>query len=194
MTWRDAAAAPRSRILPAVVFSLFALMILVDLAVVVFFGNYRNLVEEDGIVVSFRSDTATADAVAAVEIPDGGRVVSTDGRVQAQREGDRLAVFSAGELMVRFRAPNAGGEMEMTYRFAERRADGRCEISVARVASRYGVDVVRRKELVAAKRRRGRFRHHLADHAGWFMLSLRVNQAAADQGFEVTLPTITWRR
>lgn len=185
----------RTRVLPAAVFSLFALIIVADLVVVVFYGNYRNLVEEEGIEISFEPTCVTSDGGAddqgrSMSVPEAGRLVDPEGTVLVDRADDRLVVHEPGAIVIRFRAPNAGGRMEFDYRFGERQADARCEVVVARVASQYGVDVVRRKDLTAARKVHGKFKHNLADHAGWFRLSLQVNPAAAGDGFEVALPTI----
>ena len=47
-----------------------------------------------------------------------------------------------------------------------------------------------RESLVARKKAKGVFRQYLADHAGWFELTLEVNDAAAATGFEITKPEV----
>ena len=184
---------PRSsRILPAVVIAFFVMVAAADLVVVIVYGNYRNLVEQSGVGVSFAAD----DPARPVDVPlspvaaadEGGVVV--DGRVLVDRDGDRLTVRAPGLLILRFRAPDAGATVELDYAFLDPATRGRCRVVVARVASRYGVDIVRRARIAAGRRARGTFRHYLADHAGWFELQIRVDPAAARGGFRLTLPRI----
>ena len=183
-----------SRWLPAAVVSLFALVFFADLVVVALYGNYRNLVEENGVEIGFLPASVAAessnDEDAERRLAEGDVITASDGRVAVERSGDRIVVRAPGTLTMRFRAPDAGLFLELGYRFLRPDQRAQCEVSVARVASSYGVDVVRRKKLVASKRSQGRFRHNLADHAGWFELRLRVNQPASQGGFEVGLPQL----
>jgi len=183
-----------SRWLPATVFSIFALMLVVDAVVLVFYGNYRNLVEDDDIEVVFAPTVSAAEEIreSIVDVDLGSPVLSADGKVAVEVSAGGLMVRTPGELIIRFRAPDAGSNLLMDYRFGRRRAGARCEVTLARMASRYGVDTVWRKRLNGAKRRKGKIRHYLADHAGWFELRIEVNRAAADVGFEITLPEIYW--
>lgn len=193
MTGADARPEPRrSRWLPAVVFSLFAAVLLVDAVVVVLYGNYRNLVEENGLEVVFTPASDTGEDVrgTAVDVADGSRAVADDGAVLVEVAGGRFHVLAPGKLAVRFRAPDAGSWVKLDYRFGKRRSEARCELVLARVASRYGVDRVSRKTLIAKRKAKGRFRHYLADHAGWFELSFEVDPAAAKVGFDVSFPEI----
>lgn len=182
------------RWLPATVFSIFALLLVVDVMVLVFYGNYRSLIEDDGIEVVFRPTVSAAEETreTIVDVDAGSPVLSADGSVAVEVSESRLTVRIPGELTIRFRAPNAGSNLLMNYRFGRRRAGARCELKLARMASRFGVDTVWRKSLNGAKKRKGRIRHYLADHAGWFELRIEVNRAAAAVGFEITLPEIYW--
>jgi hypothetical protein len=176
------------------VISLFALVLLADIVVVLLYGNYRNLFEENGVEVSFVPEAAgvgnPSTGLAAHEVKQGASLTGPDGSVLVEYGADRLAVLAPGKLKMRFRAPDAGSFLELDYAFRDPEPEARCEVAVARVASRYGVDVVRRKVLVSTKKSSATFRHNLADHAGWFELCLRVNVAAARGGFEVALPEI----
>jgi hypothetical protein len=186
--------ARRSRWLPATVFSLFALVLLADVVVVVLYGNYRNLFEEGGLEIVFVPRTADAETAVAhvVETSPGARTSDPRGAVLVETVDDGLRVHAPGELKIRFRSTDAGAYVVLHYRFGERARRARVRLTLARVASRYGVDFVCRRSLVAAKRRQGSFRHYLADHAGWFELGFAVNPAAARAGFEITLPEIVW--
>ena len=182
----------RTRWLPATVFSLFALVVLAEAVVIVLYGNYRNLIEESGVEMVFTPADASAVVVPgeAVEVLDGSRIVAEDGTVLVEVSDDRIEVQVPGNLVFRTRAHNAGSSVEFSYRFGKRRSAARCDLIVARVASRYGVDYMCRRSLVARKKPKGVFRYYLADHAGWVELSLEVNAEAADVGFEVTKPEI----
>ncbi len=182
----------RTRWLPAVVFSLFALVALADVVVVILYGNYRNLIEENGVEMVFTPADPSIAVVseAAVDVVDGSRIVAADGAVLVETVGDRIRVLAPGNLVLRFRAHNAGSFMEFGYRFGERRSPARCNLTVARVASRYGLDYMCRKSLVARKKARGVVRQYLADHAGWFEISLEINEDAVAVGFEITRPEI----
>jgi hypothetical protein len=184
----------RSRWLPAAVFSAFAVMLLADAVVIVFYGNYRNLIEEDGLEVVFTPANAAGQELqrVAVGVTDGSRAVAPDGTVLVEVADGRFEVRVPGNLAIRFRAPDAGSWVKLEYRFGKRRAGARCDLVLARVASRHGVDYMCRKTLDAEKKTKGRFRHFLADHAGWFELSFDVNPDAAKVGFEVTAPEIVW--
>jgi hypothetical protein len=177
-----------------VVISLFSLVLLADVVVIILYGNYRNLFEETDVEVRFVPGDAVVgegfSGEAAHEVRQGESVTSTDGTVLVQRGADRMLVLGPGELRMRFRAPNAGSFVELDYAFRKPGPEARCEVVVARVASRYGIDVVRQTELVSKKKPKATFRHNVADHAGWFELCLRVNPAAARGGFEVGLPEI----
>jgi hypothetical protein len=182
----------RTRWLPAVVFSLFALVALADVVVVILYGNYRNLIEENGVEMVFTPADPSIAVVseAAVDVVDGSRIVAADGAVLVETVGDRIRVLAPGNLVLRFRAHNAGSFMEFGYRFGKRRSPARCNLTVARVASRYGLDYMCRKSLVARKKARGVVRQYLADHAGWFEISLEINEDAVAVGFEITRPEI----
>jgi len=184
----------RSRWLPATVFSLFALIILADVVVIVLYGNYRNLIEEQGVEAVFIPAEAVGGGVSPemVEVLDGSRTVAADGTVLVDASGESFDILVPGTLTIRFRAPDAGSFVELGYRFGDRRSDATSELSLARVASRYGVDYMCRRSLTAKKKRKGMFRHYLADHAGWFELSLEVNAEAAAVGFVVAKPEIVW--
>lgn len=184
----------RSRWLPAAVFSAFAVMLLADAVVIVLYGNYRNLIEEDGLEVVFMPANAAGQELqrVAVGVTDGSRAVAPDGTVLVEVADGRFEVRVPGNLAIRFRAPDAGSWVKLEYRFGKRRAGARCDLVLARVASRHGVDYMCRKTLDAEKKTKGRFRHFLADHAGWFELSFDVNPDAAKVGFEVTAPEIVW--
>lgn len=184
----------RSRWLPAAVFSAFAVMLLADAVVIVLYGNYRNLIEEDGLEVVFMPANAAGQELqrVAVSVTDGSRAVAPDGTVLVEVADGRFEVRVPGNLAIRFRAPDAGSWVKLEYRFGKRRAGARCDLVLARVASRHGVDYMCRKTLDAEKKTKGRFRHFLADHAGWFELSFDVNPDAAKVGFEVTAPEIVW--
>lgn len=186
--------ARRSRWLPATVFSIFALVLVVDAAIVVFYGNYRNLVEDDGIEVIFTPASAPGSEVRAtvVDMDAGAPVLSAEGSIEVEVTSDALLVRTPGELIIRFRAPDAGSNLLMTYRFGRRLSGARCALTLARMASRYGVDTVWRASLDGGTRRKGKIRHYLADHAGWFELRIEVNRAAAGVGFEITPPEIYW--
>ena len=125
-----------------------------------------------------------------MEVIDGGRIVTDDQTVLVDFADDRIGVRAPGTLVLRFRARNAGSFVEFGYRFKKRRGPARCNVTVARIASRYGVDYMCRKSLVARKKAKGVFRQYLADHAGWVELSLEVNEAAAANGFEITKPEV----
>ncbi len=183
-----------SRWLPATVFSIFALLLVVDAVVLVFYGNYRNLVEDDGVEVVFIPTVSAVEETreTIVDVDAGSPVLSADGSVAVEVSESGLTARTPGELIIRFRAPDAGSNLLMNYRFGRRRAGARCELTLARMASRYGVDTVWRKSLNGTKRRKGKIRHYLADHAGWFELRIEVNRAAAAVGFEITLPEIYW--
>ena len=184
----------RSRWLPAVVFSLLALVFLADAVVIALYGNYRNLIEEQGVEAVFTPADLAGDVAGpeTVEVPDGSRAVAADGRVLVEASGGTFEVLAPGTLTIRFRAPDAGSYVELGYRFSEARSDARSELSLARVASRHGVDYMCRRSLTAKKKTEGMFRHYLADHAGWFELSLQVDPSAVAVGFEVDKPEIVW--
>jgi hypothetical protein len=194
MTFASPVSEPRaSRWLPATVISLFALVLVADVAVALLFGGYRNLVEGDRVAVTFAAAAADAAIPLPVDPVPGGRLVGADGEVLVESRGDRLVVRAPGELVIRFRSPDAGAGVELDYRFSERRMGAGCEIALGRVASRYGVDTINRRRLDGARRPSGRYHHDLADHAGWFELRVTVNREAAAAGFEVTLPEVVWR-
>ena len=182
----------RTRWLPAVVFSLFALVALADAVVIVLYGNYRNLIEEEGVEMVFTPADPSIAVVpdGAVEVIDGCRIVADDQRVLVEVADGRIGVLAPGTLVLRFRAHNAGSFLEFGYRFKKRQSPARCNLTVARIASRYGVDYMCRKSLVARRKAKGIFRQYLADHAGWFELTLEVNEAAAAKGFEITEPEV----
>jgi hypothetical protein len=182
----------RTRWLPAFVFSLFAMVALADAVVVVLYGNYRNLIEEKGVEMAFRPSDASIAPVAErmVEVVDGCTIVAEDGKVLVEVVGDRIRVSAPGNLVLRFRAHNAGLFVEFGYRFGPGRRHARCNLTVARVASRYGLDYMCRRSLVARKKAKGVVHQYLADHAGWFEISLEINEAAAAGGFEISRPEI----
>ena len=182
----------RSRWLPTAVVSLFAVIVFADLVVVLIYGNYRNLFEDDQIKVFFvpAGDTAEGAPAEAVDSTPGAGLVAADGAVMVRASDADLEVLVPGRLTVRFRVPDAGAYVALRYRFGERRPGARCELTLARVASSYGVDTVCRRSLDGGKRERGSFRHYLADHTGWFELAFDVNAEAAELGFSVTRPEI----
>ncbi len=183
----------RSRWLPAVVFSLFALVFLADAVVIALYGNYRNLIEEQGVDAVFvpaGPDRDGAEAGEPIDVLEGARAVVADGKVLVEASGGAYEVLVPGTLTIRFRAPNAGAFVRLDYRFPEGRSGATTGLSLARVASRHGVDYMCRRSLRAKKKPTGTFRHYLADHAGWFELSLDVSQAAV--GFSVSKPEIIW--
>lgn len=182
----------RTRWLPAVVFSLFALVVLADAVVIALYGNYRNLIEESGVEMVFIPlDPSIVPASGGVaEVIDGCRIDSDGGIPLVEVSDGRISVLAPGNLVLRFRAHNAGSFVEFDYRFGRRRGTARCNLTVARVASRYGLDYMRRKSLVARRKPEGLFRQYLADHAGWFEMSFEVNEAAAAGGFEFTRPEV----
>ncbi len=182
----------RTRWLPAAVFSIFALVVLADAVVIILYGNYRNLIEEEGVEMAFTpADPAIASIPdGAVEVVDGCRIVADDQAVLVEVVDGRVRVLAPGVLVLRFRAHNAGSFMEFDYRFGKRRSPARVNLTVARIASRYGVDYMCRESLVARNKAKGVFRKYLADHAGWFELTLEVNEAAGAGGFEITRPEV----
>lgn len=195
MTGESAVAEPRrSRWLPAVVFSLFAVVFLADAVVIALYGNYRNLIEEHGVETVFSPAVPTIDGSPGetVDVVDGLGSVAAGGAVMVKAAGEGFEVLVPGTLTIRFRAPDAGSFVELDYRFGDRRPDLHVELSLARVASRYGVDYMNRRLLTVKKKAGGTYRHYLADHAGWFELSLEVDEAAAAAGFEVGRPQIVW--
>ena len=148
----------RTRWLPAAVFSLFALVVLADAVVIVLYGNYRNLIEEEGVEMVFTPVDPSIAVVpdGAVEVVDGCRIVADDQTVLVEVVDGRIRVLAPGALVLRFRAHNAGSFMEFDYRFRKRRSPARCNLTVARIASRYGVDYMCRESLVARKKGKGR--------------------------------------
>lgn len=181
-----------SRWLPVTVFSIFALLFVANAVLLVFFGNYRNLLEDDSVEVVFiPTVTATEETREfTIDLESGSPVLSDDGGVAVEVSESGLKVRAPGELIIRFRASDAGSSLLMKYHFGRRRSGARCELALARMASRWGVDTVWRKSLDGNKRRKGKIRHYLADHAGWFELRIEANRAAAAVGFEITLPEI----
>ncbi len=151
-------------------------------------------VEEDGVEVVFTPAVDTGHEVrdVIVGVSEGSRTVASDGAVLVEFADGRFHVRVPGTLVIRFRAPDAGAYVRLDYRFGKRRSDARCDFVLARVASRYGVDYMARRTLIAKKKSKGKIRHYLADHAGWFQLSFQVDPAAARVGFEVTVPEIVW--
>ena len=182
----------RSRWLPASVIAVFALVLVVEAVVIVLYGNYRNLIEDAGVEVTFRSasDESSTAVSGPVEWSPGLVFASVDGTVMVTEVDGRLRVQVPGELVLRFRAADAGAFLETDYRFGRRAKGARCRLTLARVASRYGVDYMSRRTLSGSKKVRGRFRHNLADHAGWFELGIDVNAAAAAVGFEIGPPDL----
>jgi hypothetical protein len=178
----------RSRWLPALVISLFALVVLADAAVIILFGNYRNLIEENGVEAVFIPAGPDREAVTAGA--QRGGAPAGDRPVPVEASGGAFRVASPGRLVIRFRAPDAGAFVELGYRFAEHRPGAAVELALGRVASRHGVDTLCRRSLRSKKNPGGRFRHYLGDHAGWFELGLDVNPVAAEAGFAVETPEI----
>lgn len=182
----------RSRWLPTSVMAVFALVLVVEAVVIVLYGNYRNLIEDAGVEVTFRAASNGPDtaALGPVEWSPGLAFSGVDGAVAVTDVNGRLRVQVPGELTLRFRAADAGGFLETDYRFGRRAKGAICRLTLARVASRYGVDYMCRRTLSGSKKVRGTFRHNLADHAGWFELSIDVNAAAAAVGFEIGPPNL----
>ncbi len=184
----------RSRWLPTLVFSLFALIFLADAVVIALYGNYRNLIEEQGVEVVFTPARSFLNGTPSepVEVLDGVGAVAADGTEMVSSSGVGYEVLVPGTLTILFRAPDAGSFVELDYRFGESRPDLQVDLSLARVASRHGVDYMNRREIKAKKKSGGTYRHYLADHAGWFELALDVNAEVAAGGFEVGRPEIVW--
>jgi hypothetical protein len=182
----------RSRWLPASVIAVFALVLAVEAVVIVLYGNYRNLIEEAGVEVTFRPASGASDTTVSgpVEWSPDLAFAAVDGSAMVTGVDGRLRVQVPGELTLRFRAADAGAFLEIDYRFGKRAKGARCRLTLARVASRYGVDYMSRRTLSASKKVRGKYRHNLADHAGWFELSIDVNAAAAAVGFEIGPPEL----
>ena len=182
-----------SRALPVAVATLFALVLLADLAALAVYRHDPSRFGDDGIEIGFRSRVAATEgqtgAAEELPLPDDGALVGGDGVVLAERVGESVVVRAEGELVIRLRTPEAGAVLEVDYRFLDPDR-GRCEVAVGRVASRHGLDVVRRARLAAGKRAQGTFRHDLADHVGWLELRLKVNRPAARGGFEIGMPRI----
>jgi len=183
----------RSRWLPVTVLSVFALVLVVDLVAVVLYRANLLPREEDVLELSFLpegssrggqgGETIAVDPAASTAAPDG--TVVTVG-------SDRgLVVRAPGELLVRFRVADAGSTLLMDYLFGRREKGVGCTLELARVASKWGTDTVWRRALDGGKQRKGRIRHYLADHVGWFELRIGVNGPTADVGFELTLPEIS---
>lgn len=182
----------QSRWLPVAVVLIFALTLIGDLAVAVLFSDYRTIVERDGIKVSFIPAGAADPAREAMSMDwgDGARLCRNRG-VAVEVVGGNLRVTAPGRVIVRFRAPDAGSELSLRYRFGARDSDAQCRLALARVASRYGVDTICRRAL-SGRRPEGTFKHYLADHVGWFELSFELNPAAAAAGFEISHPELVW--
>jgi hypothetical protein len=183
-----------SRVLPAVVIALFVLVGLPDVIMVAVSAGRPGHGGIDAVEVSFspgmEEPEPWVDGRIGSPVADGAELRSAAGELMVERAGPRVTVRQAGLLVLRFRVPDAGSTLELGFRFIEPANRGRCEITVGRVASRYGVDVVRRLRLAAVKRPAGTFRHNLADHVGWFEIRFRINRAAARGGFELTLPRL----
>jgi hypothetical protein len=182
----------RSRWLPIAVSSVFALVLVVEIVVIALYGNYRNLIEEPGLEVTFRPATSSGEVsvLASEGWTTATEIVGDGGSVLVEGTEDGLVVKVPGELVLRFRAPNAGSFLEVDYRFGKKKKKARCDLTLARVASRYGVDYMCRRALKGSRKTGGTFRHPLADHAGWFELSIDVNRAAARVGFQLSLPRL----
>jgi hypothetical protein len=105
---------------------------------------------------------------------------------------DGFTVYQPGELTLRFRSYNAGGHVVLRYDFGSRDPKARCRASLARVPSEYGVDTINRRVLKPRPGPRGRYRQYLADHAGWFELSLTLNREATQTGFWIGRPEIVF--
>ena len=190
MTGESPGAAKTSRWLPATVFSIFALALIVDVAAVLLHDNDAgpNTAKRMEIVFA-RSETAEV-----IEVADQGPTRAADGTVLVRRTAEGLVVRAPGELRIRFLAPDAGSTLAADYRFGRRRPGSHCSVSLARVASRHGVDTVWRRELDGGRQARGKIRYYLADHAGWFALAFDVNPIAAETGFRITVPKTSWER
>jgi hypothetical protein len=183
-----------SRWLPATVCSIFALLLVVDAVVLLFFSNRGDLLENDGLEVAFIPTASATEEVreSVIDVDSTSSMLSPDGGVAVEVSDIDLTVWATGELVIRFQAPDAGSNLLLKYRFGGRRSGARCELTLARMASRWGVDTVWHRSLDGSKRSKGRIHHHLADHVGWFELRIRVNRDAAAVGFGITLPEIYW--
>jgi len=183
-----------TRWLPVTVVSLFALLLVVEIVIIVLYGNYRNIIEKDGIEVVFvpaHPEKSRSDVEESTVTP-GVPVQTADGRVAAELGDEGLVVRAPGEVVIRFRAPDAGSTMVMRYDFGRRQRGARFDLALARIASRHGVDTVWRRSIKGGRRSGGTIRHYLADHAGWFQLIVTVNRVAAENGFRISLPETSW--
>ncbi len=182
----------RSRWLPATVIALFALVLLSDTAVIALYGSYHNLIEDDGLEVTFIPDASMSRPAGdgGLVVAPGTSAVSPDGRALVRATDDGFAVLAPGVLKIRFRSPNAGADVSLAYDFGQGDGLARCDLTLARVPSRYGVDVITKRTLTSRKKRSGAYHHYLADHVGWFELSLRPDQTAVERGFRVGRPVI----
>jgi hypothetical protein len=174
------------------VVSVFALILVVDLLAIV--AHRYDLLprEDDTMELSFVFDEALGgDGVQAVPVDPTTSTAAPDGTVVAHGSARGLVVRAPGELVIRFRTADAGSTLAVDYRFGRRVPGAVVTVNLARVASRWGVDHVWRRTLDGGKRKRGKIRHDLADHVGWFELRIAVNGPAAEVGFELTLPEIS---
>ena len=167
MTEVDHRAEPRStRWLPTTVVSLFALLLVVEIVIIALYGNYRNIIEKDGIEVVFvpaRAESRRSE-VDRLTVSPGVPATTADGRVAVELGDEGLVVRAPGELVIRFRAPDAGSTMVMGYDFGRRQRGARFDLALGRVASRHGVDTVWRRSIKGGRRSKGTIKHYLADH------------------------------
>lgn len=194
MTETGAGCEPRrSRWLPATVLTFFALVVVVDLVAVVL--SCSNLLprKEDALELSFLPEGSprSPEAGEMIVVDPAASTTGPDGAVVAVGSDRGLVVRAPGELLVRFRVADAGSTLVMDYLFGRREKGAGCTLELARIASDWGTDTVWRRALDGGKQRKGRIRHFLADHVGWFELRIGVNGPAADVGFELTLPEIS---
>jgi len=184
--------ARRSRWLPATVAGAFGLILVVDLLAIVAYRYDLLPRRDDPMQLSFVSEGAVGQGPEeAVPVDPTATTTALDGTVVTGKSAHGLVVWAPGELVIRFRPADAGSTLAVDYRFGRRVPGAVATVNLARVASRWGVDHVWRRTLDGGKQKRGKIRHDLADHVGWFELRIAVNGPAADAGFELTLPEIS---
>jgi hypothetical protein len=185
-------ASRRTRWLPSVVAGLFVLMLAIDIAVVIYFGSYHDLIEDDAVEAAFtpRAAAAGGDGESGLVIRSDSPLVAADGQLVAETTLEGFAVYQPGELTLRFRSRNAGGYVVLPYEFGSQNPKANCATSLSRVPSAHGVDTINRRVLHARRGVRGVYRQYLADHSGWFELTLELNREATREGFRIGRPEI----
>ncbi len=180
----------RSRWLPTTIAAAFALVLLVDVTLVVV-GAGRPVMETSvEVVFTPAAGSAGGPSLGGDSVAPGSPALAADEPALAEASGSGFVVSEPGELTFRFRSPHAGSDVVLDYDFGRRRPGARCEVTLARVPSRHGIDVISRRTLSGSAPIRGAYRHSLADHVGWFELSLRLNRDAVEGGFRVGRPRI----